>query len=133
MSERPRVIDMAGETIGRVTVERRAPNPPDGRAAWWCRCACGERFVATGAALRAASRTYACAACRPRGRGVDPKRRAPRQCSLCGHGGHDRSACPNRPLAKPKVCQVCWGVNDRRPAGGCPGCSRPYIGPKEVA
>lgn len=33
-------IDLKGQTFGRLTVVKRAPNKKE-RACWWCRCSCG--------------------------------------------------------------------------------------------
>lgn len=46
------VIDMTGERCGRLVVVRRSGSI-DGKAAWLCKCDCGNEATATGRALRA--------------------------------------------------------------------------------
>ena len=51
------VVDRVGQRIGRLVVQRRAPNKPEGnlvRASWWCRCDCGNDVIVTGASLNKA-------------------------------------------------------------------------------
>lgn len=49
------VVDMKGETIGRLYVVGRAPRPEYGTstaAMWHCRCECGSMCVVSGRSLR---------------------------------------------------------------------------------
>lgn len=52
-----KVVDMTGQTFGRLTVIERAPAPVyyggNGKYAWWrCRCECGTVFDVRGSSLR---------------------------------------------------------------------------------
>lgn len=46
------VTEMQGKVFGRLTVERRGANSPNGTAKWQCRCECGAVRVVDGSALR---------------------------------------------------------------------------------
>ena len=48
----PKLIDLAGQRFGRLTVVSRAENTLEGRARWLCKCICGNQTVATGKGLR---------------------------------------------------------------------------------
>jgi hypothetical protein len=52
MAKNPRLIDMAGRTIGQWTVLRQNGNAPRGGALWFCRCSCGEERTVSAANLR---------------------------------------------------------------------------------
>jgi hypothetical protein len=67
MARPQRVIDMAGERVGRLTVVRRAPTIV--RARWRCVCSCGNELVVDSSTLRRAQALgtdYACETCKPR-------------------------------------------------------------------
>lgn len=46
------VVDITGQTFGRLTVANREPNNADGRAMWRCECVCGNTIVTEGKRLR---------------------------------------------------------------------------------
>ena len=46
------VIDMVGQTFGRLTVISRTENTPNGCAQWLCRCSCGTEKIILGHSLR---------------------------------------------------------------------------------
>ena len=52
------IIDLTGQTFGRLAVIERAenlypvPGYSSGKVAWRCRCECGRECITTGAALR---------------------------------------------------------------------------------
>lgn len=48
----PKILELTGQTFGRLTVLKRAE--PDGRAGslWLCRCSCGKEFVTRAGSLR---------------------------------------------------------------------------------
>lgn len=48
----PKLIDLTGQSFGRLTVISRAQNNKDGRAMWLCRCSCGNQVVVLGKCLR---------------------------------------------------------------------------------
>jgi hypothetical protein len=58
------LIDMKGQTIGRLTVERLVGVSPWG-ALWDCRCKCGVTTSAVGSALRS-GRVKSCGCIRRR-------------------------------------------------------------------
>ena len=51
----PGLINLTGQTFGRLTVERRLVAPGEPR--WSCRCACGERVSVIGDNLRSGNTT----------------------------------------------------------------------------
>src|ERR1700687_2163576 len=53
---RTTLIDMTGQTFGRLTVLDRAPNTT-GDARWRCRCACGNETISWGHNLRTGNTT----------------------------------------------------------------------------
>jgi hypothetical protein len=46
------VVDMTGQTFGRLTAIRRVGTSPDRKALWFCNCSCGDTTVATGKDMR---------------------------------------------------------------------------------
>lgn len=46
------MINMTGQTIGRLTVLRRDDNKPIGKAFWYCQCKCGSTTSVWGSNLR---------------------------------------------------------------------------------
>jgi len=66
MKRSPKLIDMTGRRIGRLTVIREAA--PAGPVRWMCLCDCGERVPVLGSELRQAAKRgspdYSCPACR---------------------------------------------------------------------
>ena len=40
-----RLIDLTGQTFGRLTVLKRAENSPSGRSRWLCQCECGNTCI----------------------------------------------------------------------------------------
>lgn len=64
---RQKVIDLEGQTIGRLTVLRRGPSII--RARWRCQCSCGAELTVDSSTLLRAQRKgsdYACETCKPR-------------------------------------------------------------------
>lgn len=48
-----KVIDMAGQKYGYLTILERAENDKHGKAQWWCQCDCGSpKKIINGAAIR---------------------------------------------------------------------------------
>ena len=47
-----KVIDMTGQTFGKLTVLSRAENDKYGKAQWLCQCQCGNQKIINGASLR---------------------------------------------------------------------------------
>lgn len=57
-----RLIDLSGKRFGLWTVIERAPNSKDGRAAWVCRCECGNtKAINTKILRRGSSKSCGCA------------------------------------------------------------------------
>ena len=52
-----RAIDLTDQTFGQLVVSRRAPNTNDNKAAWLCRCACGNWTTVRAANLKNGSTT----------------------------------------------------------------------------
>ena len=48
----PKILDIAGQTFGRLTVLSHAGRAPDRAAMWNCVCACGAQRVVVGKKLR---------------------------------------------------------------------------------
>ena len=47
-----KMIDLTGQTFGRLTVRERAENTKDGKASWKCICECGNEITVIGKDLR---------------------------------------------------------------------------------
>ena len=47
-----KVVDLTGQTFGRLTVLCRAAGNDWGQVMWWCRCQCGKEIEAMGGNLR---------------------------------------------------------------------------------
>ena len=48
----PKLIDITGQTFGRLTALRTASRNADRRMLWHCRCTCGQEILASGKLLR---------------------------------------------------------------------------------
>jgi len=46
------LVDLIGQTFGRLTVLHQAPSGRHGKAQWHCRCQCGNNTIASGSNLR---------------------------------------------------------------------------------
>lgn len=57
-----RVIDLAGQKFGKLTVLERSPNTRRGEVMWLCRCECGKESSRTSGALRY-GRSTSCRKC----------------------------------------------------------------------
>lgn len=53
----PRLVDMTGARVGRLTVESRDGRDRHGQAMWLCVCDCGDRLRVRGQALRRGTST----------------------------------------------------------------------------
>jgi len=49
---RERIVDLTGQTFGRLKVIRRAPESRHGRVSWVCACECGNECIVTGHELQ---------------------------------------------------------------------------------
>ncbi len=47
-----KVVDITGQTFGKLTVIKQVENNKDGRAQWLCQCECGNTKIALGKTLR---------------------------------------------------------------------------------
>lgn len=57
MKQKRVVIDVTGQTFNKLTVVARAGTNKFGMALWHCTCACGNKAIAAGPALRRGSKT----------------------------------------------------------------------------